>query len=156
MNGKDKNYLLARYACTIKKVAIFTGFFHTVCVNSCPALNIVICDPWNSPGAATAHVTFGWPPPSAPPKLNITAPPPPEEYDIEPGCEEANPSEDNPDATVVDDTELTRSEKTANAQFSVQVDHADVNLFISGPYWNPLVFYSFVIFICTCTYIYFG
>ena len=45
MNGKANEYLQARYARTIKKVAIFTGFFHTVCVKSCPALNIVICDP---------------------------------------------------------------------------------------------------------------
>ena len=106
----------------------------------CPALLCLICE--NSPGAATAHVTFGWPPSSAPPVLNITAPPE-DHIDIEQGCEQEdlNPSEDNPEDVFSavseqhDDHDITRSENTthANAQLSV-VDHADYNLFISGPY----------------------
>ena len=115
----------------------------------CPALLCLICE--NSPGAATAHVTFGWPPSSAPPVLNITAPPE-DHIDIEQGCEQEdlNPSEDNPEEVFsaalseqhdhdaqaeADADDITRSENTthANAQLSV-VDHADYNLFISGPY----------------------
>ena len=86
----------------------------------CPALLCLICE--NSPGAATAHVTFGWPPSSAPPVLNITAPPE-DHIDIEQGCEQEdlNPSEDNPEDVFSaaseqhDDHELTRSENTTHA-----------------------------------------